>query len=236
MKLLVLADIHSNRAALEAILEKEEYDAVLCLGDLVDYGPEPRSVIKIIRQISSFTIMGNHDLSLAYNKGCVGCTEFFEKITLASRNNIYYRFTEEELNYLKKLPDKILVELDGINILMVHGTVKKPYEGYITPSTPPHIIEEEMHYEGNKKIDLILFGHSHIPMDYQLHDYRIINPGSVGFPRGGDPRASYVVIEDGEIHFRKAKYNVEETINGLKNMNLPEDIFDYLSKLLKRGE
>lgn len=236
MKILVLADIHGNRAALEAILEKEEYDTVLCLGDLVDYGPEPRGVIKIIRQISSFTIMGNHDLSLAYNKGCVGCTEFFEKITLAFRNNIYYTFTEEELNYLKKLPDIILVELDGINILMVHGTIKKPYNGYITPSTPPSIIEEEMDYKGNKKIDLILFGHSHISMDYQLHNYRIINPGSVGLPRDGDPRASYVVIEDGEIHFKKIKYNVDETINGLRNMNLPEDIFDYLSKLLKRGE
>ncbi len=233
MRVLIVSDIHANYPALMAVLEREYYfDKLICLGDLVDYGPFPEKVINKIREISDLTIQGNHDFSLATGGDC-GCSKEYLASTMASRKATYDKISIENIEYLKTLPKKYSLVIDGISYTFVHGSFKNPLYGFVAPYLPDNIIRKEM--EGVPK-GVLFFGHSHIQMNFVLNKSTLlVNPGSVGFPKTGDNRAAYVVVEDGDISFKKTHYDIGKTVEGIKNLNMPDSVKEELIFSLKEG-
>lgn len=232
MRILILADIHGNMPALEAIIREESWDLMICLGDLVDYGPWPDEVVDFIIENADYTVMGNHDYSLTFDGDC-GCSPEYVDLTLYSRNATLSKINEVMKSYLASLPKKLLLELDNNKFHLVHGSIKNPLYGWVAPGLDEEKIRKEMYgVEG-----IVLFGHSHMGMYRKLEENLIIvNPGSVGFPKGeGDPRASYIIYENGKFHQKKVFYNIDRTVQGIVAMDMPDEIKNILISNLLKG-
>ena len=231
MRVLILADIHGNMPALIEIAEKETWDLMICLGDLVDYGPWPDEVIDFIMENADYTILGNHDYSLALGGDC-GCSPEYVDLTMYSRKATITRINELQRSYLASLPEKLEVDIGGNKTHLVHGSVKSPLYGFVAP----FIDEEAIYREMGDAEGVVLFGHSHMDMYKELRDdLVIVNPGSVGFPKGNDPRASYVIYENGRFHQKKLEYDVEKMVQGLMSMDMPDEIKNILIDSVREG-
>ncbi len=231
MRVLILADIHGNMPALSEIAEKESWDLMICLGDLVDYGPWPDEVIDFIMENADYVILGNHDYSLAFGGDC-GCSPEYVDVTMYSRKATINRISVLQRSYLASLPERLDIEIDGKNVHLVHGSIKHPLYGFVTPFVDKKIIWDEM---GDAE-GIVLFGHSHIDMYKKLKDNLvIINPGSVGFPKGNDPRTSYIIYENGRFHQKKLEYDVEKVVQGLMAMDMPDEIKNALIDSVREG-
>ncbi len=218
--------------ALEKIAEEETWDLMVCLGDLVDYGPWPDEVIDYIMENADYTIMGNHDYSLALGGDC-GCSEEYVELTMHTRRATMHRLNDLYRSYLKSLPEKLEIDIEGKHINLVHGSYKNPLYGFISPDVPEEVIWTEM----QDARGIVLFGHSHIEMQKELRDdLLIVNPGSVGFPKGNDPRASYIIFENGRFHIKKVEYDVEKTVKGILEMDIPDNLKQSLIVSVREGK
>ncbi|MBA4066857.1 MAG: YfcE family phosphodiesterase [Isosphaera sp.] len=204
MRILVLADIHGNKAALDAV--REPADAVLCLGDLVDYGPEPGACVDWVRANADHCVRGNHDHGVAQDvpvRGGAG----FRYLTGATRPHSVAAVTPAQRRYLADLPTSRLVGLGGKRLLLVHATPRDPMDEFAPPDP-----EFWAPLVAGLEVDFVLAGHTHQPYVLKVGGTTVVNPGSVGLTRDGDPRASYAVIEDGAVRLRRVEYPVEETV------------------------
>ena len=233
MQFAILADIHSNLAAFEAVLEDLEkrggFDKIWCLGDIVGYGPEPNACIKLLRQFDHSCVAGNHDWAAIGN---IDIMDFNEDAALANQWTAK-QLTEEEKDYLHSLPLRITEH----DFSMAHGSPREPIWEYLFST---RLAEENLSYFTTP---FCLVGHSHIPLMFEesqngllLHQLKndetielaenrlIINPGSVGQPRDHDPRASYILYNSDNntiSHFR-VDYDIETTQQKMTELNLPE--------------
>lgn len=238
----MLSDIHANLEALEAILNatEGEYDQVVVLGDLVDYGPDPDAVVRRLLLEKALCLMGNHDAAVL---GKYPLTHFRESVIPAT---IWTRQTLQERtrSFLDSLP--LQLELDGA--LLVHASVQDPLAGYIL--TPWMALAQFRATEHQ----VVFFGHTHLtkvfvfdagkigeatPENGQTlsleHGKRyLINPGGAGQPRNRDPRAP-VAIWDSErsrVSFFRIPYDYETTQKKIRSRGLPS----YLADRLALGE
>lgn len=240
MKRAVISDIHSNLDALKAVMahiRSQGISEIYCLGDVIGYGPNPNECLDIVMRLP-VCILGNHDQAVMFDP------EGFNPVALRA---IYW--TRDQLengtggsaavnrrwDFLGELPR---VHLEG-DRMFVHGSPREPTNEYVFP--------EDVYNQ--RKMDALFGrierssfqGHTHIPgvftasqeffspeecnYQYRLTDQKVmINVGSVGQPRDGDPRSCYVVLEDDLVTFHRVNYPVEETIakiyaaEGLDNM------------------
>ena len=222
MKILLIADIHGNYEALKTVLKRERWDEILCMGDLVDYGPSPDKVIETIRTRADIVVRGNHDNAAAFGVDC-GCGYEMKALSEETRKYTVEVISERSRSYLSKLPTSVE---DGDRYL-THAAPGDLYK-YIKPETP------ESEFDVFKEIDegLILLGHTHIPMDREIGNKRYINPGSLGQPRDGDWRTSYAFLEGGELYFERVDYDVDKVIEKMKKVGLPE----RAQRILKEGK
>lgn len=231
MRILVLSDPHANLAALEAATA-EGFDRLVCLGDLVGYGPSPNEVIRFIRKHAFVAVRGNHDSALALEVEC-RCSparKALAKATLAHHRTL---LGSEELDWLRALPSSVEFKLDGYRFAAFHATPRDPLYGYeITPEMPGDQLREEI--EG-VKADFILLGHTHLPMVRGIGSRVVVNPGSVGQPADGNPEASYAIIEDGVVELRRAKYDLSRTVEALRKLPLSGELIDQLISILQEG-
>lgn len=250
MRYLVISDIHSNYEALEAVMDKaqkEGFDKVICLGDIVGYGADPNLCVESIRNISHITVLGNHDVSLFSYK---------ERRYLNDYARIAIEWTEKSikkenfeyitsLEYLKKLG----------NVLICHSSPSNPKEFNYLFSLEDAIYEFERFEE-----NIAFFGHSHIPtiffeykdkkefmfIDVVYDSFKhteegifvckvengryLVNPGSVGQPRDGDRRAAFLIYDDErkEIKFFRVPYNIEMAREKIIKNGLPKILGDRL--------
>ncbi len=231
MRLLVVADLHANLAALEAVAQ-ERFDRLICLGDLVSYGPAPNEVTRFVREHAFVAIRGNHDNAIALD---VDCQCSASNKALAEATLAYHRslLDGENLDWLRALPMSAEFKLDGYRFTAFHGTPRDPLYGYqITPDLPDDQLREEI--EG-VKADFILLGHTHLPMVRGIGSRVVVNPGSVGQPRDGAPQASYAIIEDGIVELKRTDYDLRKTLDALTNLPLSPEIIDQLIAILTRG-
>ncbi len=240
MKALIFADIHSNLEAFQSVLadaqEQGGFDEIWCLGDLVGYGADPGPCIDLLRQYEHFCIAGNHDWAAA---GKLSLDEFNP---LAARANLWTasQLSDEHKEYLANLP----LRLEMQDFTLVHGSPVDPIWEYIlSPSTAWTSFQ---HF----RTKFCLVGHSHIPfmcaltedrciyVDFpigtpvQLGELRlIVNPGSVGQPRDGDPRASYVIYDSAQntLLRLRAEYAVKTTMVKILKAGLPPFLAERLS-------
>ena len=233
MRIAILSDPHANLPALKAVLDHAgQVDALLCLGDLVDYGPHPKEVLSEIRKRATSTIRGNHDQALAYDVDC-GCAPAFKTLSLETRAYHKTLLGPEDIDFLKALPLSHRAVLGGVRFFLCHASPQGDLFRYLPPSVPEEVFRREV---SGIEADVILTGHTHLPMIRKVGRHLIINPGSVGQPRDGNPTASYAVWEDGDVEVRRVGYPIDETIEGLHRSPLPRETVDRLCAILKKGK
>lgn len=229
MRWLVLSDIHGNWEALEAILEHAagRYDQILNCGDLVGYGPDPNAVTEWCRNNTPLVVRGNHD------KACVGLLdlEWFNKVARASAEWTMAALTEENRAYLYALPQGPR-EVEGFQIL--HGSPEDEDE-YIVNLDDAERIESQLDHA------LSFFGHTHLQGGFWIRRngvrristpavnieetaFYLINPGSVGQPRDGNPNAAYAIYlpEERHVEYHRVAYDVPRVQQKIVNAGLPE--------------
>jgi putative phosphoesterase len=227
MRILLLADIHGNWPALQAVAEP--HDVCLCLGDLVDYALEAAPCIDWIRRHATHAVRGNHDHGMAQDVTVSG-RNGFKHLTSLTRSLIRPRLAETDLRYLSQLPVSRTVTLDNTRFLLVHATPRDPLDEY-APADADFWSRRLV----NVDADVVCVGHTHYPYVLEVGDKLVINPGSVGQPRDGDPRASYALIEDDKIELKRIEYPVEDTVRVILDSALPEASKAFLIDVFRTG-
>lgn len=198
MKIAVISDIHGNMQALEAVLtdiESEKCDKIFCLGDLAMAGPEPAKAIQRIKELQEQgkleVIQGNTDEMIGnFNEEILQKVKKAAPIMANALENDVQIIPANLKEFLRNLPPQKEMEIEGLKVLLVHGSPRKNDEN-IMPDLPVEKIEEMV---AGTDANVIFCGHTHIPCGYQTQKKQtIVNDGSVGRPFTPEPKACYVV-------------------------------------------
>jgi predicted phosphodiesterase len=239
MRIAILSDIHANYHALEATLaavDAESVDEIWCLGDTVGYGPRPNRCCALVGQRAALCLAGNHDLAVI---GVLSVDEFNGDAAAAAR------WTQQVLEpaaqaFLEALEPT--ATRDGIELF--HGSPVDPVWDYVLSEAAAFLSFRLT------KAPLVLVGHSHVALalswqtdtlgggvagegaEIDLDAGRwLLNPGSVGQPRGGDPRAAWLLIDEEarRATFRRTRYSIEQTQAEIRERGLPEALAERLA-------
>jgi putative phosphoesterase len=227
MRVLIVSDLHANWTALEAL--NESFDLCLCLGDLVDYGCDPGPVIAWVRRHAFACVRGNHDHMVAHCVTTNGQTGF-RYLSGVTRLVSQQRISADDRRFLAQLPLTRYLTLGQTRFLLVHATPRDPMEEYAAADAD--FWKKRIEGLG---VDVICVGHTHQPYVLQVDGTTIINPGSVGLPRDGDPRLSYAIWEDGRTTLHRVAYDVERAIRRLHETDLPDMAKEMLAYALRHG-
>jgi putative phosphoesterase len=225
MKVLIVSDIHANWPALSAVVAAEPYEHLICLGDLVDYGPHPQPCLEYIRQHADWVIRGNHDNALGFEVDC-GCRGDFRELSVMTRAWHRTLVHEDDLAFLRGLPLHAEVTLDGYRFYLGHAALHDDLFTYLTPAALPAAVAGVL-------ADFLLLGHTHLPLHQRLGTVTVVNPGSVGLPRDSGGKANYAIYEAGEITLKQVRYDVEATIADLQRGPLSAAVIERLAALLR---
>lgn len=246
MRYLILSDVHGNWEALQAVLAAAEnrYDQILCCGDLVGYGADPNPITAWAQAQVPVVVRGNHD------KACTGLEdlEWFNPAARASALWTMSVLTPEHADYLRTLPAGPL-GVAGFQVL--HGSPVDEDEYLITPADAAQVASY-------LEVKISFFGHTHLQGGFFLHrngtrriqphvldgegdalelendvNY-LLNPGSVGQPRDGDPRAAYLIyaLEQRLITYHRVEYDIGAAQRKIVDAGLP----DVLARRLEYGQ
>ncbi len=241
MRVAVISDVHANRHALDAVLaeiDDASVDALWCLGDTVGYGPEPNECCAVVRERADVCLAGNHDLVAL---GDLSVSEFNEDAAAAAVWTSK-TLTSESRSFLGDL--KPYAQSDGVQLF--HASARDPVWEYILSEDAARGTFEAT------STPLVLVGHSHVALalvldgddlagglapagaDVELSGRWLLNPGSVGQPRDGDPRAAWLLLDLAArtAAFRRVTYPVEKTQAEMQAAGLPS----LLAARLERGE
>lgn len=227
MRILVLADIHSNWPALAAV--QESFDACLFVGDLVDYGTDPVPCINWIRKHAAASVRGNHDHAVA-QRIPVRKISGLHRLAAATRPLHWKLLSGLHMKFLTRMPVTRKVTLDEKRFFLVHATPRDPFDEYLR--------DDKAAWEARLKgidADFVLVGHTHIPFAMQLDGPMVINPGSIGQPRDGDPRAAYAIIENGKVELRRVKYDIDATLKHMRDSGVDSDTLELAEMVLRSG-
>jgi predicted phosphodiesterase len=232
MKILVISDLHANWPALEAVLAAESFDRLFVIGDLVSYGPHPREVGDYVRAHAALVVRGNHDNALALGVDC-RCAPSSKPLAETTRAVHRVLLSAEQQRWLGRLPFTSSVVEDGRAFYAVHASPRNHLFRYtlVPAASDEHVRRQVSHV----RADYVLLGHTHFPMLRPSGRGLVLNPGSVGQPRDGDPRAAYALVEDGVATLKRAAYDVERTVGDLKRLPLEGRIVDQLAAILRTG-
>lgn len=229
MILAFISDIHANLEALEAVMndiEKRKVDRVYCLGDLVGYGPDPELVVRKLINIP--TVAGNYDDGVGYKKTSCGCQYGSTRETEVGDISLKWTIqntSEEVKSYLRTLKHRMEFEVEGVNFLLVHGSPLNELLEYVTPKTDQERLRKIVE---STRADVIINGHTHLPMVKSINGKLIMNAGSVGRPKDNDPRSCYLLVEvtKGVIwyEFIRVAYDVKKTCEKIAKMRLPAEL------------
>ncbi|MGH8022239.1 MAG: metallophosphoesterase family protein [Limisphaerales bacterium] len=235
MKMLILSDVHGNWPALRAVLEAEtKFDQILYLGDLVNYGPQPAECVRWAMEHfhTGRFIQGNHDRAVALDEDPI-CSTAYTALADATQKISARLLTAEMKQFLAGLKPLHRFQLQGAKCVACHACPKDPLYVYLPQTAPASLWESELVTAGLPNV--LFLGHTHLPMLTRLLKALLVNPGSVGQPKDGDPRAAYAVWEDGEVTLRRAAYDVEETVRAYAGLDLEPHVEHILCEVLRTG-
>lgn len=244
MLLAVIADLHANLAALEAVLGEIKTikpDILLCLGDIVGYNAEPTTTIDLLKDNTTYVVMGNHDFDTVTQTPRPGTNREAQLVLQWTKENL----STEHVSYLSNLPNKFIYPNEFIG---VHGCYLNDthINGYVTGSMLEYNLKTIVKSDWPT---LAFCGHTHVPLagwleyetciENQIKETVIwpkhakailINPGSVGQPRDEDCRASFALVDTvkRKITVKRVSYDIERTIAAIKKANLPTKLADRL--------
>jgi predicted phosphodiesterase len=241
MRIAVISDVHANYHALAAVLEHIDaagVDAVWCLGDTVGYGPRPNDCCERVEGRADVCLVGNHDLVVL---GELTVSDFNDEAAAAALWTSQV-LTQRPRTFLESLEP--LAELDGVDLF--HASARDPVWEYVLTEEAARATLEL------SDAPLVLVGHSHVALALtlngedvggglapagtrvQLNGRWLLNPGSVGQPRDGDPRAAWLLLDRGErfAEFHRVPYSIQDTQAEMRERGLPR----VLAARLERGE
>lgn len=246
MRLALIADIHGNLHGLRSVLRavaEEQVDRVVCLGDSVAYNANPNESVALLRTFCDVAVAGNHDRDVLQGDPLIG-TSSVARLTQEWTKS---QLTPEHASWLNGLPNKVI---EPNTFIAVHGCYLNTHHvnGYITQTMlEPNLRAIANHEEWPK---LAFCGHTHTPCFAYLHADKVtqdntpgqqhvwpqeaaavlINPGSVGQPRDGDPRASFAIVDTSErwVKFHRVKYDVEGAVLAIEKAGLPAALGERL--------
>ncbi len=210
MRIALFSDIHANLPAFEAFLTdlgSRKVDAVYCLGDMIGYNIWPNEVIAEIRNRGIATLAGNHD----------------QKI----KGYAYELVSSDNRAYLNTLPAHIRLEYSNVNIVLAHGSTRSINE-YVLEDLDESYVLEMM---SEAKADVLCVGHSHLPYHRIIGDKHVVNIGSVGKPKDGNPNGCYVMLtidNNVKVDFIRFNYDVENAAAAILQSPLPDELADRL--------
>jgi predicted phosphodiesterase len=235
MRILILSDIHGNWPALQAVLAAElDVDQILCLGDLVNYGPQPAECVGwALKTLSSdWLIQGNHDRAVALDED--PCSSVPYRPLAAATQELSKRALSAEMRqFLAGLQPLQRFKLNEAVCVACHATPSEPLYKYFSRNSPAAVWESEL--SGVHYPDFLFVGHTHLPGKTRIRGSLVVNPGSVGQPKDGDPRAAYAIWQDGEVTLCRAEYDVEQTIRAYDGAGLEPHTVEVLAEVLRSG-
>lgn len=227
LRILVVSDIHGNFEALKAL--PKDYDELWVLGDLVNYGPQPCEVVEFVQEHASLVVRGNHDDAVAFHRD-PRCSAVFRRAaeeTQAYTESVLGRAHKE---YLADLPHYRWVRRREWTFYACHAAPSDPLYRYL-----PHDAlawGDEITKAGT---DFLFVGHTHMQFSSHVGDQWIVNPGSVGQPKTGSPKAKFAVWENGSVTLDSCEYPVAKTVAGVRSMPVSESTKELLVRVLLTG-
>ncbi|MCD2201639.1 metallophosphatase family protein [Halobacterium sp. KA-4] len=210
MKIGLISDIHANHPALAAVLaDMPPVDEVVCAGDIVGYNPIPSTCVERVQEVASVTVQGNHDRTVENpdkyraNQMAYAGLEYAQSV-----------LTDSQRQWLQDLPPT--ETFGGGDYLLVHSHPENRGE-YVYPRNFPDLRPQLDDYQG------IVLGHTHIQHKATVDDRLIVNPGSVGQPRDGNPHAAYAVLdtETNDVELHRTHYNIDRVHHEIVVEGLP---------------
>jgi predicted phosphodiesterase len=231
MRYLVLTDIHANIDALTAI--DEDFDQILVLGDLVDYGAAPEETVQWIMKNEFAAVSGNHDYAMSTGEDCRSSPVSYE-LSVATRKFFKPKLSSDTLNYLHGLPERQMLKADGATFHLVHATPRDPLFEYLDGDADETVWRSAVGRLANEEAWLFV-GHTHRPFSRKIGKLTIVNPGSLGMPIDGDPRGCYAIWEDGRVSLRRIAYDVDRAVKRLFDSGLPRETAERMSSVLRHA-
>lgn len=244
----IISDIHGNLEALQTVLadiQTHSVDEIYCLGDIVGYGPNPCECVDLVKEHCRVVILGNHDQGALFDPE--GFNAGAERAIFWTRKKLESGDPKQNEIRWEFLGERPRMHRDD-NCLFVHGSARNPLNEYVFPEDCFNQSKMDRIFA---LVDQYCFqGHTHIPgiftdnnefkspeeinFEHVLNERKtLINVGSVGQPRNGDPRSSYVLLDGQNITFKRVQYDFETTA---KKIYDEPDLDDYLGDRLRGGK
>ncbi|MGI8384831.1 metallophosphoesterase family protein [Robertmurraya sp. P23] len=237
MKLAFISDIHGSAIALDAVLQdiqKNNVDKVFVLGDICYRGPEPQRALDLVRALDCNVIKGNADEWVVRGVQQGEVPDHVLELMNKERDWIVSQLSDESIDYLRKLPTQLNLEVEGIRIQAFHATPDSLFE-VVPPSASDETILEKL---VTMEADLYIYAHIHKPYIRFINGKCIVNIGSVGLPFDGVNKASYSIIEinEGSIQTSNVRvsYDVHKVVEQYKNVEYPNA--EMMSNVVLQGK
>ena len=234
MIVLIISDVHGNYHALESVMKEVKYDAMICSGDIVVDYPFPQQCIDTLKDSCTHICLGNNDYNVAFDQKASDyiSRQYAHLAKDLDRNTdlTLELISNDSKKFLRELPRECKFVLDGISFYMNHTVPHLSLHHYLDKDTSDSELAE---YYQNIRADVMVTGHTHMPYVKNLRDKVLVNPGSIGQPRDGDPRASFAIFDTitGRVELKRLEYDIAETSEHLKKLNFPA----YSLYCLKNG-
>lgn len=224
MLLGLLSDVHSNLHALEAVLDDVDDvgpDGLVFLGDVVGYNAFPQACVEQIQTRCQAAVLGNHDKAVLH-----GGETWFNPAARAGVEHSRRELAKEAMAYLSELP----LQDEVASVHLVHGSPRAPVTEYVFPDTHPEALEDIVRHPSVGEARAVAMGHTHVPFVRELEDLLVVNVGSVGQPRDGDPRACWCAIDTDEMaaEHRRVSYDIDAAAEAIREAGLPHSLAERL--------
>ncbi|NOZ19480.1 MAG: metallophosphoesterase family protein [Planctomycetes bacterium] len=227
MRVLICADAHANLPGVEAVLGRaDEVDRRVFLGDAISYGPHPKECLDLVVDRFDLVLAGNHDLDAITDREPPPAGAFRDGYEWDQWTKA--QLTERDRDMIRNLPTVADETWDGVRVHLEHR-LPGPY---ITPETSDEEIAERIQTMPG---EMIFVGHNHRSVDRTVGGVRLIDPGSLGQQRDGDPRISYAVFEARRVEFFRAAYDVARTQRDVRALPLRGAFINCWCRFLQQG-
>lgn len=250
MATAIISDIHGNLDALQTVLadiDNRGIDQIVCLGDIIGYGPNPRECLDLVSERCLWALMGNHDFAALYEP--TGFNATAEAAAFWTRHELESEPDPAKRRQRWEFLGNLGIRQDFQNMLCVHASPRRPINEYIFPDdviTSPQKVQQIF----DRIETACLVGHTHVPgvftdepdfyppsdlggtYEFSEEEKCVINPGSVGQPRDRDPRASYAILDGDKITFHRLEYDIEAVVAKIEKTG---ELADFLGQRLLEG-
>ncbi|WP_048161907.1 metallophosphoesterase family protein [Thermoplasma acidophilum] len=230
MRVLIISDAHANIHPLKYVIQREKFDKIVFCGDAVDYGPNPGETLDLLKENADVMVSGNHDYAAAYSVDC-RCGEENHELSVFTRENITLKkLGKNDISFLRSLPNRMDMEIDGMKFQVMHGSPRDELYGYMYPWS----VQDHLRSMLGSPLDPANYvvGHTHYQFLIRYAGNLVINPGSIGQPRD-NPMPSYAVYDSSRnsVEFPRFDYDRSKLKEDIRSIISDQEILSGLYRL-----